>query len=153
MYACLCMLRYFSLIDSLQPYELQPARLLCPCNFSGKNTRMGCHVLQGIFLTQGSNSHHLHLLHWQMSSKNLPLVPPGKSPIKRKYINTVSTLSRVEGSVDYTSFTTIHLTTRSMLSPTFALCKYFLKASSHLLYLLTPKYELSIELLFFSLIC
>ena len=88
-----------------------------------------------------------------MSSKNLPLVPPGKPPIKRKYINTVSTLSRVEGSIDYTSFTTIHLTTRSMLSPTFALCKYFMMVSSHLLYLLTPKHELSIELLFFPLIC
>ena len=30
--------------------------LLCPWNSSGKNTEVGCHsVLQGIFLTQGSN--------------------------------------------------------------------------------------------------
>ena len=42
--------------------------------FSGKNTGMGCHaLLQGIFLTQGSNSCLFHLLHWQASS--LPLVP------------------------------------------------------------------------------
>ena len=35
---------------------------------------MGCHfLLQGIFLTQGSN---LRLLHWQADS--LPLAPPGK---------------------------------------------------------------------------
>ena len=44
--------------DSLQPYGLQSARLFCPWNFPGKNTRMGCHaLLQGIFLTQGWNPH------------------------------------------------------------------------------------------------
>ena len=33
------------------------ARLLCPWDSSGKNTRMVCHFfLQAIFLTQGSNS-------------------------------------------------------------------------------------------------
>ena len=44
----------------------------------GKNTGVGCHhaLLQGIFLTQGSNPHLLGLLHWQVDS--LPLVPPGK---------------------------------------------------------------------------
>ena len=31
---------------------------------------------RGIFLTQGSNPHLLHLLHWQVDS--LPLAPPGK---------------------------------------------------------------------------
>ena len=41
---------------ALRLHELQPARLLCPRNFLGKNTRVGCHFLpQGIFLTQGSN--------------------------------------------------------------------------------------------------
>ena len=40
---------------------------------------MGCHaLLQGLFLTQGSNLHLLHLLHWQAGS--LPLAPPGKPP-------------------------------------------------------------------------
>ena len=39
-------------------------RLLCPWNFSGKNTGMGCHFLfQRIFLTQGSNLHLQYLLH------------------------------------------------------------------------------------------
>ena len=34
-----------------------PTRLLCPWNFSGKSTRMGCHfLLQGIFPTQGLNA-------------------------------------------------------------------------------------------------
>ena len=33
------------------------ARLLCPWYFPSKNTGVGCHsLLQGIFLTQGSNS-------------------------------------------------------------------------------------------------
>ena len=33
-----------------------PARLLCPLSFLGKSTGVGCHfLLQGIFLTQGSN--------------------------------------------------------------------------------------------------
>ena len=38
---------------TLQPYGLEPARLLCPWDSPGKNTGMGCHaLLQGIFLTQ-----------------------------------------------------------------------------------------------------
>ena len=52
--------------------ELQPARLLCPWNFPGKNTGVGCHFfLEGISPTQGSNLHLLPLLHWQADS--LPL--------------------------------------------------------------------------------
>ena len=38
-----------------------PTRLLCPWNFPGKSTRVGCHfLLQGIFPTQGSNPGLLH---------------------------------------------------------------------------------------------
>ena len=36
--------------DVLQHNGLWPARLLCPCNFPGKNTGAGCH-----FLLQGSS--------------------------------------------------------------------------------------------------
>ena len=37
------------------------ARLLCPWDFSGKNTGVGCHfLLQGIIPTQGSNLHFQH---------------------------------------------------------------------------------------------
>ena len=47
----------------LQPHGLQPARLLCPWDFPGKNFGVGYHfLLQGIFPTQGSNP---RLLHWQ----------------------------------------------------------------------------------------
>ena len=58
--------------DSLRPYQLQPTRLLCPWDSSGKNTRVGCQtLLQGIFLTQGLNPSLLHLLHWQVDSLSL----------------------------------------------------------------------------------
>ena len=41
---------------TLQPYEPQPARLLCPWDSPGKNTGVGCHVLlQGIFTSWGSS--------------------------------------------------------------------------------------------------
>ena len=40
----------------LQPRELWPSRLLCPWNFPGRNTGVGCHSLfQGFFPTQGWN--------------------------------------------------------------------------------------------------
>ena len=66
--------------NSLQPYGLQPARLLCPWDSPGKNTRVGWHfLLQGIFPMQGSNLSLLHLLHWQVGS--LPLAPSQKPTI------------------------------------------------------------------------
>ena len=40
-----------------------PARLFCPRDSPGKNTEVGCHAfLQGIFPTQRSNPHFLHLM-------------------------------------------------------------------------------------------
>ena len=43
---------------------VEPSRLLCPWDFPGKNTGVGCHFfLQGISQTQGSNPHLLCLLH------------------------------------------------------------------------------------------
>ena len=42
--------------SSLQPLELQPTRLLCPWDFPGRNTGVGCHfLLQSIFPNQGWN--------------------------------------------------------------------------------------------------
>ena len=59
--------------DSLHFHGLQPASLLYPQNFPGKNTGAGCHfLLQGLFPTQGSNPHLWYLLHWQAGS--LPLL-------------------------------------------------------------------------------
>ena len=59
--ACMC--------AQLCPTLCNPTRLLCPWDYPGRNTRMGCHfLLQRIFLIQGSNPHLLHLLHWQADS-------------------------------------------------------------------------------------
>ena len=44
---------YLVMSDSLWPHGLQPARLLCPWDFPGKNTGVGGHaLLQEISLTQ-----------------------------------------------------------------------------------------------------
>ena len=69
---CVCVLSSSTMSDSLQPYGLQPTWILCPWNFPGKNTIVGCHfLLQGFFPTQGSNLCLSHLLYWQADS--LPL--------------------------------------------------------------------------------
>ena len=47
--------------SSLWSHGLQPTRLLCPWDSSGKSTGVGCHaLLQGIFPTQGLNLCFLH---------------------------------------------------------------------------------------------
>ena len=60
---CVCVCVFAQSCPTLwQPHGLELARLLCPWNFPGKNSEMGCHfLLQGIFLTQRLN---LCLLHW-----------------------------------------------------------------------------------------
>ena len=59
---------------------MEPTRLFCPLDFPGKNTGVGYHVLlQGIFLTQGSN---MCLLHRQADS--LPLSHLGNLQISYK---------------------------------------------------------------------
>ena len=68
---------------SLLPYGLWSLRLLCPRDFPGKNTGVGCHfLLQGILPTQGSSLCLLWLLHWQADS--LPLSHLG-SPLAKAY--------------------------------------------------------------------
>ena len=53
----------------LRLHGFQPARLLCPWDFPGKNSGVGCHfLLQGISLAWWLNLHLLHyrriLYHW-----------------------------------------------------------------------------------------
>ena len=56
------------------PHQLQTTRFLCPWDFPGKNTEVGCHfLLQQIFLTQGLN---LGLLHCRQVA--VPSEPPRK---------------------------------------------------------------------------
>ena len=77
---CVCVrARVLSRVELFRPNGLQPARLLCPWDYPGKNTGLGCHLLlQGIFPTQGLNVYPLWLLHWQVDS--LPL-----SYLERQY--------------------------------------------------------------------
>ena len=61
--------------DSLQPYGLQPSKLLCPWDFLGKNTGVGCRfLLQGIFPTQQLNPGLLHCrqILYQLSYEESP---------------------------------------------------------------------------------
>ena len=83
---------YFNCAQSLQscpalcdPLDCSPPGS-CSWDFPGKNTGVGCHfLLQEIFLTQGSDSHLLHLLHWQVDSLPLSyLGSPDFSPITSK---------------------------------------------------------------------
>ena len=63
----------------------------------GKNTGVGCYaLLQGIFPTQGSNSHLLRLLHWQADS--FPLSHQGSPlctiPERELYASCVAIISQ-----------------------------------------------------------
>ena len=62
--------------DSFWPYRWQSIRLLCPWDSPGKNTGIGCHfLLQGFFLTQGSNQ-CLHIC--CIEGRFFTTEPPGK---------------------------------------------------------------------------
>ena len=65
------------LLSCAQLFVTPLERLLCPWDFSGKNTGVSFQAfLQGIFLTQGSNPHLLYPLHWQGF---FTTEPPGKA--------------------------------------------------------------------------
>ena len=83
-YTCACSV----VSNSLRPYGVQPTRLLCSWDFSGKNIGVGCHfLLWGIFPTQGSNSRLLHLLYWQIQA--LPLSHLGNPFSSVKFLSCV----------------------------------------------------------------
>ena len=68
---CVCVCVYAQLCPTVwDPVDCILPGLSVHEIFLGKNTGTGCHfLLQGIFLTQGSNS---HLLHWQAGSTPEP---------------------------------------------------------------------------------
>ena len=71
-FALLCVLSRFSCVLLFANPWTVTCQAPLSMGFSSKNTGAGCHsLLQGIFLTQGSNPHLLCLWHWQMDS--LPL--------------------------------------------------------------------------------
>ena len=90
--------------DFLWPYGLYPARLLYPWNSPSKNTVVGSHfLLQGIFLTQGSNSHLLRCrqILYCLSHQGSPVITSSRGIIWFKstqerfwFGNTESTISK-----------------------------------------------------------
>ena len=63
---CMCTQSHSTLYN---PMDSSLPGFSVPANSPGKNTEVGCHfLLQGIFLSQGSNPCLLHLLHWQADS-------------------------------------------------------------------------------------
>ena len=76
-FVCLCV-KSLQLCPTLcDPMDCNPPGFSVYGDSPDKNTGVGCcALLQGIFLTQGSNPGLLHLLNWQVGS--LPLAPPGK---------------------------------------------------------------------------
>ena len=72
---CAMLLSHFSCVWLFVTLCMTACQIPHPWDSPGKNIGMGCHfLLQGIFLTQGSNLCLLCLLLWQGSS---PLAPPG----------------------------------------------------------------------------
>ena len=64
LYVCMSAKSLQSCPTLCNPMDCKPTRLLCSWDSPGKNTGVGCHaLLQGVFLTQGSNPCHLRLLH------------------------------------------------------------------------------------------
>ena len=71
-----CYVKLFSCVQLFVTLWTVAHQALCPWNFSGKNTGVGCRaLLQGIVLTQGSNPHFLGLCiaggfftHWAIST-------------------------------------------------------------------------------------
>ena len=70
--ACVCVcvcVHVFSCVQLfVAPWTINFTRFLCTCSFTDKDTGAVCHfLLQGIFLTQGSNPCLFHLC-WQVDS-------------------------------------------------------------------------------------
>ena len=81
---------FFQSLNCIRLFET-PWTIIHQGDFPGSNTAVGCHfLLQGIFLTPGSN---LCLLHWQVDS--LPLSHQG-SP----YINCISIENKNKNPVE-----------------------------------------------------
>ena len=86
--------------DSLRPYGLSPIRLLCPWDFPGKNTGVGCpFLLLGIFPTQGSSLRLLHcrkiLYCWAIGEAQQEAIGNVNVSLKRKVSRFAGGFSRL----------------------------------------------------------
>ena len=69
-----CVLSYPVASNSLRPHGLQPARLLCPWDFLGKNTGVVCH-----FLLQTLPDPGIKLVSLALAGGFVTTAPPGKT--------------------------------------------------------------------------
>ena len=90
-----CVLSHFSRVQLCVTVLSQPVRLLCPRDCPGKNPGVEAALLQGIFLTQGSNLRLSRLPHWLAGSLPLALPPRGKIQGSPKSVETLL-LSKTE---------------------------------------------------------
>ena len=87
---------YVIISDSLQPRELEPTRLLCPWDSTGRNSGVGSHsLLQGIFLTQG-----LNLSSPTLQADSLLSEPPGK-PIMHRVNSKFQISVNISGKFEF----------------------------------------------------
>ena len=109
-HCCCCYCLVAKLCPALRTPRSIACQLLCPWDFPGKNTVVGCHfLLQGLFPTQRSNP---HLLHWQALADGfftteppLPYMPCANSP----------GMVRLEGYIQFKKWTShIAIGTRSL---------------------------------------
>ena len=86
--------------DSLQPHGLQATRFLCPWDFPGKSTGLGCHfLLQRIFLNQGSNPGLLHCRQTLNRTTNFK-----ETSLSSSHFNTVQNIICVIMHIDESVF-------------------------------------------------
>ena len=120
--------------DSLRPHGLQPTRLLRPWDFPGKSSGVRCHfLLQGIFLTQGSNPGLPHCrqmlyrlsyqgsssmtrvnpwigkMHWRRKRQLTPVFLPGESTDRGVWWATVQGVAKSRRRRQLTLSLTVHL--------------------------------------------
>ena len=87
-----CVLSHFSHVHLFVTLWTVVCQAPLTTGSSGKNTGVACYaLLQGIFLTQGSDPHLFHLLHRQVGS--LPLVPPRKPMLQSTVSQSQTRLS------------------------------------------------------------
>ena len=121
-----CMLRHFSHVQPCLSMDYSQASL--SMGFSRQEHWSKLHALfQGLFLTQGSNPHFLHLLHWQVSS--LPLVPPRKPiycyvTLNVDFADIIGVYSHVYFTCVYSSLSTRYFKTHCIYC---SLCIRYLK--------------------------
>ena len=77
---CMCASCHSAVFDSLRPYGLWPASLLCPWNFPARILEWRCHfLLQGLFPTsQPRDQAHISCISW-LAGGFFTDEPPGKS--------------------------------------------------------------------------